>query len=290
MDQQTKFKKILEALGTLKYQVVVYFTDGTLIGNVKERSTENVLFLNSDLRRGLQNYFDTLTPEEVLEKYNKTALKAELQNIQDIDSKIISFTGTIEKIIDDAYVYLYGPDIILEDDFPSQGKWEIYPSGPGISSNVIFLGSPSQVKFYPSAGTLSGIVSGLNNPPFILPYPLPAQVTFEFKFMVTNFSMSMFMIRTNVANKFVGVTISSTKIEIDNISYNIAHSANQWYTYRIVIDGNLCKVYRNGTLIPKNFTPLIISSGNKFDVDFFAVLSSVAYLEYLNITPGLLLP
>lgn len=292
MDQQTKFQKILEALGTLKYQVVVYFTDGTLIGNVKERLTENVLFLNSNLMKGLQNYFDTITPEEALLKYNKTALKAELQNVQEIDSKIVYFTGTTDEIINQAYNYLYPPATfswdILDEGFESQGNWEIYPAGP-----VEFVSS--QVKFSPTSGTISGIASGFNNPPFILPYPLPAQVTIEFKFKVTNYSMCLFMIRTNVANKYVGMTLNATKIELDNIPYTTTHNVNVWYTYRLVIDGNLCKVYKkieggNFALIPKNFTPLIISSGNRFDLTFFAVLPSVAYLEYVKVGTGISIP
>jgi hypothetical protein len=103
------------------------------------------------------------------------------------------------------------------------------------------------------------------------------------------------MIRTNVADKYVGMTLNATQIKLDNMTYTTTHNVNVWYTYRLVIDGNLCTVYKkiengNFALIPKNFTPLIVSSGNRFDLTFFAVVPSIAYLEYVKVGTGISIP
>lgn len=295
MDQQTKFQRILDALNALKYQVVVYFTDGTLIGNLKERSTENILFIDSDIMKGLNSYFKNITVEEALAKYNKTAQRAELHNTQNVDSLIASFTGTTDEIINQAYTYLYGPDTpwsILEEDFNSQGNWEVYPG-----QRAEFLSS--QVRFYPLPATAASIVSGYTKPPVFTPYPLPLKVTIEFKFMVTSFYFSSFYLRGVLSNnKYIGLIIASSKIQMSNVGYNVTSNNNTWYSIRMVIDTTKCKVYRaiwNGTVMGpfvllKEFTTLLTSTGDKFGFDFVPIISGEAYLEYVKIAPGLLLP
>jgi hypothetical protein len=295
IDQATKFEKIIKALDTLKYQSLIYFTDNNLIGNLKDRSTGNVLFIDSEKDKGILPIFTTIDLNGVLSKLSKTIQKIEVHDTQNIDSIIVSFTGTTDETINQAYLYLYGPDTlwsILEEDFNSQGDWEVYPG-----QRAEFLSS--QVRFYPLPATAASIVSGYTKPPVFSPYPLPLKVTIEFKFMVTSFYFSSFYLRGVLSNnKYIGLIIASNKIQMSNVGYNVTSNNNAWYSIRMVIDTTKCKVYRaiwNGTVMGpfvllKEFTTLLTSTGDKFGFDFVPIISGEAYLEYVKIAPGLLLP
>jgi hypothetical protein len=108
MDQLTKFEKIVDALEILKYQTVIYFTDNNLVGNLKDRSTGNILFIDSNITKGILPIFPIINKNEVISKFTKTIEKIEVHDTQNVDSIIVPFIGTTDEIINNTYDFLYG--------------------------------------------------------------------------------------------------------------------------------------------------------------------------------------